>query len=113
MSRTMQFIAVIGLTLALLLLAPSRASSQVVVTYGPPAPLVYPGGVRVAYYAPPVVPVYAPRVSVAYYAPPAVSYYAPAPVAYYPAPVIGYTRYGYFGRPRVTTFYYGPGYYWP
>ena len=62
--------------------------------------------------APPVVSYYAPSVS--YYAPPAVSYYAPA-VSYYPAPAVSYyygpaavttTRYGLFGRPRVSTTYY-------
>jgi hypothetical protein len=56
------------------------------------------------YYAPPVV--YTPSVS--YYAP-AVSYYAPS-VSYYAAPaaVRTTTRYGLFGRPRVSTTYYYP-----
>jgi hypothetical protein len=70
--------------------------------YAPPA---------VSYYAAPAVSYYAPSVS---YYPPAVSYYAPA-VSYYPAPAVSYyygpaavttTRYGLFGRPRVSTTYY-------
>ena len=65
----------------------------------------------VAYYAPPTA---------AYYYTPAVSYYAP-PVAAVPTPAVSYyapaaypaatvtTRYGLFGRPRVTvTQYYAP-----
>ncbi|HVS35387.1 MAG TPA: hypothetical protein VMS17_07365 [Gemmataceae bacterium] len=73
----------------------------------------------VAYYAPPTVAYYAPPTA-AYYYTPAVSYYAP-PVAAVPTPAVSYyapaaypaatvtTRYGLFGRPRVTvTQYYAP-----
>jgi hypothetical protein len=80
--------------------------------YTPPA---------VSYYTPPVAAVsyYAPP-AVSYYAPPAVSYYAPPSVSYYAAPTVSYytpaypaatvtTRYGLFGRPRVSvTQYYAP-----
>ena len=77
--------------------------------YAPPA---------VSYYEPPAVSYYAPP-AVSYYTPPAVSYYAPPAVSYYAAPTVSYyapaypaatvtTRYGLFGRPRVTRVYYGP-----
>ena len=47
--------------------------------------------------------------SVSYYVP-AVTYYAPS-VSYYPAPAaVTTTRYGLFGRPRVSTTYYPPVY---
>jgi hypothetical protein len=56
------------------------------------------------YYAPPVS-YYTPSVS--YYAP-AVTYYPPS-VSYDPAPApVTATRYGLFGRPRVSTTYYAP-----
>ncbi len=56
-----------------------------------------------SYYTPPAVSYYAPP-AVSYYAAPAVSYYAPA----YPAATVT-TRYGLFGRPRVTVAqYYAP-----
>ena len=74
----------------------------------------------VSYYAPPAVACYTPAPAVSYYAPPAVSYYAPAAVSYYAPPVVSYpapaittTRYGRFGRPRVTTTYYPGGYFYP
>ncbi len=72
------------------------------------------------YYAPAVSYYYAPP-AVAYYAPPAVSYYAAPAVSYYAAPAVSYyaapaapaatvtTRYGLFGRRRVTVeHYYAP-----
>src|SRR5437899_1076830 len=98
------------LTVALVLLGAGRATADPVVVYPPgycPPPAV-------SYYAPaPVVTYYAaPRVS--YYYAPAVSYYAPAPAVSYYAPPVSYyaapgavttTRYGVFGRPRVSTTY--------
>jgi hypothetical protein len=84
------------------------------VTYYGPAPLYRPWRSLSYYYAPPVVYGAAPQVSyyyappaVPYYAPPAVSYYAPS-VSYYAAPAaaVTTTRYGLFGRPWVTTYYY-------
>jgi hypothetical protein len=115
MSRTArEFAPVIA---ALLLLAcAGRAPAQTVVvrTYCPPVvsyyvPTVsyYPAPV-VSSYTPPAVSYYAPP-TVSYYAPPVVSYYAPPVVSYYSAPVgVTTTRYGLFGRPRVTTTYYYP-----
>jgi hypothetical protein len=100
-------------TLALAALALSLAASPAVaqVWVCPPAPS------QVSYYAAPAVSYYAaPAPVVSYYAAPAVSYYAApaatyyaAPAAtYYPAPVAATTRYGLFGRPRSTTYYYYP-----
>jgi hypothetical protein len=69
----------------------------------------------VSYYSPPVVYSPAPTVSYYYGAPvsysiPTVSYYTPA-VSYYAAPTaVTTTRYGLFGRPRVSTTYYPPVY---
>jgi hypothetical protein len=70
------------------------------------APVVYsPPVARVSYYYAPAVTYYQP--SVAYYAP-TVSYSAPA-VSYYAAPAaVTTTRYGLFGRPRVSTTYVYP-----
>ena len=78
-----------------------------VVSYYAPAPVVsYYAPPRVSYYPAPSVSYYAPA-TVSYYAPPAVSYYAPATVSYYAAPgAVTTTRYGLFGRPRVSTTYY-------
>ena len=73
--------------------------------YTPPAVSYYPAP-AVSYYPAPAVSYYAPPVASYYYTPPAVSYYTP-PAAYAPATVT--TRYGLFGRPRVTVAqYYGP-----
>jgi hypothetical protein len=88
----------LALAAALVLWGASQAEAQVmVVVGGPPA---------VACLPPP--PVYnAPRV--AYYsapAPPATVYYGAPPVTYYAGPVVARTRYGLFGRPRATTYYY-------
>jgi hypothetical protein len=78
--------------------------------YTPPAvsyyaaPAVYAPAPRVAYYTP-SVSYYVPAVS--YYTP-SVSYYAPV-TSYYAAPTaVTTTRYGLFGRPRVSTTAYYP-----
>ena len=97
------------LTVALILLGAGRAKAD---PYFVPRPAYY-APPAVSYYAPaPVVTYYAaPRVS--YYYAPAVSYYAP-PVSYYAAPgAVTTTRYGVFGRPRVSTTYYAPVYVGP
>jgi hypothetical protein len=103
--------------LSLGLFGAGRANAQAVVY--PAAPCYYPAP-AVSYYAPavsyyaPATSYYAPAVSyyapaVSYYAP-AVSYYAPT-VSYYAAPAaVTTTRYGVFGRPRVSTTYYAPVY---
>ena len=71
--------------------------------YAPPA--VYTPAPRVSYYAP-AASYYPPSVS--YYYTPSASYYAPS-VSYYPAPAaVTTTRYGLFGRPRVSTTTYYP-----
>jgi len=108
------------LTVALVLLGAGRATADPygayppgycppVVSYAAPAPVVsyYAPAPVVSYYAPaPVVSYYAvPRAS--YYYAPAVSYYSPA-VSYYAPSAVTTTRYGLFGRPRVSTTYYGP-----
>ena len=92
------------LTVALILLGAGRATADPYAAYPPgycPPPVV-------SYYAPPPVVTYyyAPRVS--YYYPPAVSYYAPS-ASYYAGPAaVTTTRYGLFGRPRVSTTTYYP-----
>jgi hypothetical protein len=104
-------------TVFLTSLGAGRAAAQTVIVTTPRVSYYYAPPV-VAYSSPPVVYASAPRV--AYYYPPAVSYYTPA-VSYY-APTVTYaaravpvyaapvavttTRYGFFGRPRVTTYYY-------
>jgi hypothetical protein len=66
-------------------------------------PVVYTPRATVSYYYAPSVSYYTPSVS---YYPPSLSYYAPS-VPYYGAPAaVTTTRYGVFGRPRVTTAYY-------
>lgn len=95
----------------------ARADHRVVVPvpavsyYAPPAavtcyspPLVYPPAPQVTYYTP-TVTYYTP--TVAYYTP-QVTYYAPA-VTYAAPTAVTTTRYGLFGRPRVSTTYYTPG----
>lgn len=58
----------------------------------------------VSYYTPAVV--YRPAPVVSYYVAPSVSYYVPS-VSYYSGPTaVTTTRYGLFGRRRVTTTYY-------
>jgi hypothetical protein len=110
----------------LALLGAGRATAQPIAGYAPPVTYYYQP--VVSYYYTPVVS-YAPTALVSYYTPPpsyytpAVSYYAPAvsyyrpAVSYYYAPAVSYyagsgavttTRYGLFGRPRVSTTYYYP-----
>ena len=111
MVRTARLLTATLAAASLLLLGAGRATADHFIVappgvscYAPPA---------VSYYAPaPVVTYYAaPRVS--YYYAPAVSYYAP-PVSYYAAPgAVTTTRYGVFGRPRVSTTYYAPVYVGP
>ena len=96
MNRTAWMFALAVAAPCLLLLRADRVAAQSVVVYPPPV-TYYPPPV-VSYYSPPVV--YTPAPQVSYYAP-AVSYYAP------PATVTT-TRYGLFGKPRVTTTYYYP-----
>ena len=99
--------------------AQSVVLSPPVVSYYAPAPAVtyysYSAPV-VSYYSPPAV--YAPAPAVSYYYGGTVSYYTPAPAVSYYAPAVSYyapaavttTRYGLFGRPRVSTTYYAPVY---
>jgi hypothetical protein len=82
----------------LLLLRADRVAAH------PPPVTYYPPPV-VSYYSPPVV--YTPAPPVAYYAPP-VSYYVPAVSYYAPPTTVTTTRYGWFGKPRVSTSYYYP-----
>ena len=105
--------------LAVALLGAGRVTAQTVVvsppgvSYYAPAPAVsyysYSSPV-VSYYSPPVV--YTPAPAVSYYYGGSVSYYTPAPVvSYYAGPAaVTTTRYGLFGRPRVSTTYYPPVY---
>lgn len=108
---------------ALLAVGAGRAAAQN--CEAPPAAYMPPAA---SYYAPPAVSYYAaPAVSyytapaVSYYAAPAVSYYAAPAASYYAAPAVSYyapaaypsatvtTRYGLFGRPRVSVAqYYAP-----
>jgi len=100
-------------TLALAALALSLAASPAgaqgwVCPPAPPQASYYAAPAASYYAAPaPVVSYYYAPPAVSYYAAPAASYYA-APAAYYPAPVAATTRYGLFGRPRATTYYYYP-----
>jgi len=92
----------------LLLLSAGWAPAQTIVV-GPPAVSYYYPAPAVSYYTPPIV--YAPAPSVSYYYAAPVSYYTPT-VSYYPYPTaVTTTRYGLFGRPRVSTTYYPPVYY--
>jgi hypothetical protein len=112
--------------LAVALLGAGRSTAQTVVVSPPgmscyaPAPAVtyysY-SPPAVSYYSPPVL--YAPAPAVSYYYGGSVSYYTPAPAVSYYAPAVSYyagpaavttTRYGLFGRPRVSTTYYPPVY---
>ena len=104
--------------LAVALLGAGRVTAQTVVvsppgmSYYAPAPAVtyysY-GPPVVSYYGPPVL--YTPAPAVSYYYGGSVSYYAPAPaVSYYAPAAVTTTRYGLFGRPRVSTTYYPPVY---
>jgi hypothetical protein len=96
---------------SLVLPGAGRATADTFVV-APPAvscyapPVVYAPAPQVSYYVAPTVTYYAPP-AVTYYAP-AVSYYAPA-VSYYAAPTaVTTTRYGLFGRPRVSVTRYYP-----
>ena len=128
MPRTARMLTLALGVLAVALLGAGRVTAQTVVvsppsvSYYAPAPTVayysY-GAPAVSYYGPPVVYTPAPAVSyyygssVSYYTPaPAVSYYAPAVSYYYGPPAVTTTRYGLFGRPRVSTTYYPPAYVW-
>jgi hypothetical protein len=99
---------------SLLVLGAGRVTAQSVLVSPPVGAYCYPAP-TVTYYSPPVV--YAPAPAVSYYAPtvtyytPTVTYYTPT-VSYYAAPAaVTTTRYGLFGRPRVTTTYYPPVYF--
>jgi hypothetical protein len=95
---------------SLLMIGADGAKAQSVVV-SPPAVSYYGLPPNVPCYSLPVV--YTPPATVSYYYAPSVSYYTPsvsyyAPsVPYYGAPAaVTTTRYGIFGRPRVTTAYY-------
>ena len=95
---------------SLVLLGPSRAEAQTVIVAQPRVSYYYAPAYTppvVSYYSPPAV--YTPPARVSYYVAPApvVTYQAPA-VSYYPATAVVSTRYGLFGRPRVSTVYYYP-----
>ena len=97
--------------LAVALLGAGRVTAQAVVV-SPPSVSYYAPAPTVTYYryGAPVVSYYSPPVL--YTPAPVVSYYAPA-VTYYAGPTaVTTTRYGLFGRPRVSTTYYSPGYVW-
>ena len=121
MARTVRILTLAFVAASVFFLSAGRVAAQAVVISQPAVSYYYPTP-AVTYYSPPVV--YAPAPSVSYYNvarvsyyTPSVSYYAPA-VTYY-APVVSYdpapvavttTRYGLFGRPRVSTTYYQPVY---
>jgi len=126
MPRTARMLTLALGVLAVALPGAARLTAQTVVvsppvvSYYAPAPAVayynY-GAPVVSYYSPPAV--YAPAPAVSYYYGGSVSYYTPAPAVSYSAPAVTYyagpaavttTRYGLFGRPRVSTTYYPPVY---
>jgi len=105
------------LAVSLFVLGAGRAAAQTICV-SPPRVSYYYAAPAVSYYSPPVIATPAPTVSyyyvpsVSYYTP-SVTYYAPA-VSYYAAPAaVTTTRYGLFGRPRVSTTYYSPVYVGP
>ena len=106
MARTARTLTLALAAVSLVLLGTARVTAQSVVVPPPP----------VTCYSPPVV--YAPAPAVSYYYGGTVSYYTPAPAVSYYAPAVSYyapaavttTRYGLFGRPRVSTTYYAPVY---
>jgi hypothetical protein len=108
MVRTVRTLTLALAALGLALLGAGQAAAQTVVV-SPPGVSYYAPTPVVTYYRPPVV--YTPAPAVSYYYG-SVSYYAPAPaVSYYAAPAaVTTTRYGLFGRPRVSTTYYPPVY---
>jgi hypothetical protein len=125
MLRTARMLTLALGVLAVAQLGSGRVTAQTVVvsppgvSYYAPAPAVtyysY-SAPAVSYYSPPAV--YAPAPAVSYYYGGTVSYYTPAPAVSYYAPAVSYyapaavttTRYGLFGRPRVSTTYYAPVY---
>jgi hypothetical protein len=98
------------LTFILLASAPEALAQRVVVSeYCPPTVLYYYPARSVVYY--PTTVRYCRPPPVSFYSVPTVSYYAPPTVSYYSVPVMSTTtRYGPFGRPRVSTSYYYPVY---
>ena len=122
MARTFRIFTLAFVAVSLVLLSAGRVTAQAVIV-SPPAVSYYYSTPAVTYYSPPPV-VQAPATSVSYYYAPPVSYYTPsvsyyAPAVTYYAPVVSYdpapvavttTRYGLFGRPRVSTTYYQPVY---
>ena len=112
MARTVRTSTLALVAASLLLLGAGRVGAQAVVVSSPGVSYYYPAPV-VSYYSAPVVYTPAPTVSYYYgasYYTPAVSYYTPA-VSYYAGPAaVTTTRYGLFGRPRVSTTYYPPVY---
>jgi hypothetical protein len=122
MSRSVRIASLTLVAVALALLGAGRVAAQVVVVaqptvtyYSPPAvtcyspPVIAAPAPVVSYYTPAPAVSYSYGSSVSYYTPaPAMSYYAPS-VSYYSAPAaVTTTRYGLFGRPRVSTTYYVP-----
>jgi hypothetical protein len=88
---------------SLVLLGAGEARADYVVVSPPPVVSYYYQPPAVTYYSPPVV--YTPAPATTYYYGSTVSYYAPVP-SYYAVPAgVATTRYGWFGRPRVTTYY--------
>ena len=121
MMRTLRSAALATVVALLVFVDAPRASAQQVIIseYCPPT-VTYYSAPSVAYYPSTVSYYWAPVVS--YYAAPRVTYYAPATVTYYASPAVSYysapvmsttTRYGLFGRRRVTTDYYYPAYIGP
>ena len=123
MLRTARMLTLTLGALAVALFGVGRVAAQTVVV-SPPGMSYYAPAPAVTYYSPPVVSyysppvVYAPAPAVSYYYGGTVSYYTPAPAVSYYAPAVSYyapaavttTRYGLFGRPRVSTTYYPPVY---
>ena len=116
MTKTIRRLTLALAAVSLVLLGAGRAAAQTVVVSPPAVSNYYYGTPAVSYYTPPTVTYYSPPV--VYTPAPTVSYYYGAPVAY-SAPVVSYytapasvttTRYGLFGRPRVSTTYYPPVY---
>ena len=101
MTKTIRRLTLALAAVSLVLLGAGRAAAQTVVVSPPAVSYYYYGTPAVSYYSPPTV---------TYYSPPVV--YTPAPVvSYYSAPAtVTTTRYGLFGRPRVSTTYYPPVY---
>jgi hypothetical protein len=125
MLRTARTLA-LPLAAALLTLFGAGGVGAQTVVVAPPAVTYYAPPPAVTCYSPPVAYTPAPQVSysygaaVSYYTPPSVAYYTPSvtyytpSVSYYAGPAaVTTTRYGLFGRPRVSTTYYPPLYVGP